>query len=435
MFVLSISSLKGGVGKTSVALGLASAAYTRGIPTLVVDMDPQADASTGLGIPVTTEVDVADVLAAPRSRVLERAIVPSSWSEGKVGHIDVVPGSPRAAEFDRPSLSDRYLRRMREALEKIGTGYRLVIIDCPPSLNGLTRAAWTASDQVAVVTEPGLFSVAAADRALRAAEELHRRNDVSLTPLGVVVNRVRPGSLEHGYRINELKEMFGPLVVDPPVPERTVLQQAQGSARPIHQWPGSAAAELATAFDGILERVLRAESARPGASTDEAGEEDSAAKTADTGTTNSAAEEPSPGATTTSTPTSTAPKSGAGKPGGEKSGAVKPGADTPAAGKPGVPKTAEGSTTAPDGKSAAGSVPSSRLTDPPPTVPLTVVKDTVTDSGKATTQAPAGPAKAQGTSAAGSAKTGNRKTGAAKADTSKTGTGKSGSANKPGSGA
>ncbi len=51
VLVLSISSLKGGVGKTSVTLGLASAAYNRGIPTLVVDMDPQADSSTGLDVP------------------------------------------------------------------------------------------------------------------------------------------------------------------------------------------------------------------------------------------------------------------------------------------------------------------------------------------------------------------------------------------------
>ncbi|GAA4388682.1 AAA family ATPase [Brevibacterium sp. NPDC049920] len=266
MLVLSVSSLKGGVGKTSVTLGLASAAYSRGIPTLVVDVDPQADASTGLDVPVTTEVDIADVLAAPKSRILDRAVVPSGWVGDRPGHIDVIPGSPRAAEFDRPSLTDRYLRRLKDAIAKVSSGYRLVLIDCPPSLNGLTRAAWTASDRVLIVTEPGLFSVAAADRALRATEELRRRNAQSLQPLGIVVNRVRPNSREHAYRFTELKEMFGPLVITPPLPERTVLQQAQGSARPIHSWPGRPAAELASAFDRILDRALRSEKMRrPGA--------------------------------------------------------------------------------------------------------------------------------------------------------------------------
>lgn len=262
VLVLSVSSLKGGVGKTSVTLGLASAAYSRGIPTLVIDMDPQADASTGLDIPVRTEVDIADVLAAPRKRILERAVVPSGWVGDQRGHIDVISGSPRAAEFDQPTLSLRYLRRLSEAIHKAGAGYRLVLIDCPPSLNGLTRAAWTASSRVLIVTEPGLFSVAAADRALRATDELRRRTASDLQPLGIVVNRARLQSREHSYRIEELREMFGPLVVNPPIPERTVLQQAQGSARPIHSWPGKPAAELAAAFDKILDRALRSERIR-----------------------------------------------------------------------------------------------------------------------------------------------------------------------------
>lgn len=260
--MLSVSSLKGGVGKTSVTLGLASAAFTRGIPTLVVDMDPQADASTGLDVPPSASVDVADVLANPRPKVLEKAIVPSGWTGEKKGHLDVIPGSPRAAEFDRPSLTDKYLRRLQDALDRVDRGYRLVLVDCPPSLNGLTRTAWTASNRVAVVTEPGLFSVAAADRALRATDELRRRTAKQLQPLGVVVNRVRPKSLEHEYRVEELKEMFGPLILNPPIPERTVLQQAQGSARPIHSWPGEPAAQLSLVFDQLLDRALRSEKVR-----------------------------------------------------------------------------------------------------------------------------------------------------------------------------
>lgn len=262
MLVLSISSLKGGVGKTSVTLGLASAAQSRGIPTLVVDMDPQADASTGLDVPISTPLDIADVLAAPKSKLAREAMVPSGWTDKGSSRLDVIPGSPRAAEFDRPSLSERYLKRLRDALDRVSDVYRLVIIDCPPSLNGLTRTAWTASNRVLVVTEPGLFSVAAADRALRASDELRKRTAKDLQPLGIALNRVRPSSREHSFRINELKDMFGPLVINPPLPERTVLQQAQGSARPIHQWPGRPASELARSFDKILDRALRSENIR-----------------------------------------------------------------------------------------------------------------------------------------------------------------------------
>ena len=124
-------------------------------------------------------------------------------------------------------------------------------------MNGLTRAAWMASQRVAVVTEPGLFSfVAAADRALRAVAELRRRGAPDLQPLGIIANRVRTSSVT-SFRVDEMREMFGPLLLTPPLSERTVLQQAQGSARPIHSWPGQAASELAGSFDALLDRGLR----------------------------------------------------------------------------------------------------------------------------------------------------------------------------------
>jgi cellulose biosynthesis protein BcsQ len=74
----------------------------------------------------------------------------------------------------------------------------------------------------------------------------------------LVVNRVRAQSLEHQFRIGELKDMFGPLVLAPQLPERTSLQQAQGAAKPVHAWPGDAAKEMADNFDQLLERVMRA---------------------------------------------------------------------------------------------------------------------------------------------------------------------------------
>ena len=75
-----------------------------------------------------------------------------------------------------------------------------------------------------------------------------------------VVQRVpfaRVQSLEHQFRIKELRDMFGPLVLSPQLPERTSLQQAQGAAKPLHIWPGESAQEMARNFDQLLERVLR----------------------------------------------------------------------------------------------------------------------------------------------------------------------------------
>jgi chromosome partitioning protein len=254
--VLSVSSLKGGVGKTTVTLGLASAAFARGVSTLVVDLDPQADVSTGMDVPVAA-VNVADVLASPKEKVVRAAITPSGWTRGRGGVVDVMVGSPAAINFDGPHPSVRDIWKLEEALAHVEAEYELVLVDCAPSLNALTRTAWAASDRVSVVTEPGLFSVAAADRALRAIEEIRRGLSPRLQPLGIIVNRARMQSLEHQFRIKELRDMFGPLVLSPQLPERTSLQQAQGAAKPLHVWPGESAQELAHMFDQLLDRVLR----------------------------------------------------------------------------------------------------------------------------------------------------------------------------------
>ena len=258
MHVLSVSSLKGGVGKTTVTLGLTSAAFARGLRTLVVDLDPQSDVSTGMDISVQGHLNIADVLASPKEKIVRAAISPSGWTRGRPGKIDVLIGSPSAINFDGPHPSIRDIWKLEEALAHLEGDYDLVLIDSAPSLNALTRTAWAASDRVVIVTEPGLFSVAAADRALRAVEEIRRGLSPRLQPLGIIVNRAKIQSLEHQFRIKELRDMFGPLVLSPQLPERTSLQQAQGAAKPLHVWPGESAEEMAHLFDQLLDRVIRA---------------------------------------------------------------------------------------------------------------------------------------------------------------------------------
>jgi chromosome partitioning protein len=256
VIVVSVCSMKGGVGKTSVVLGLASAALTRALPTLVVDLDPQADATTGLDVSEHTELTVAEVMASPRRKLLDSAAVPSGWSDGQAGLLDVLPGSPDSAGLDGPRPTEKSLLRLSQVLEK-AQGYRLVLIDCPPSFGGLTRSGLVASQRAIVVSEPALFSVTAADRALRAIHDLRASMAPRLQPLGVLINRYRERSPEHRYRVAELSTMFGPLVLSPAVAERSALQQAQGASQPVHRWPGPAAADLASAFDAHLSRIMR----------------------------------------------------------------------------------------------------------------------------------------------------------------------------------
>ncbi|MHA7221055.1 ParA family protein [Arthrobacter sp. RHLT1-20] len=273
MQVVSISSLKGGVGKTSVTTGLASAALAAGIPTLVVDLDPHADASTALGVRPGEHLDIGRMLKAPRRARLADNVVPSGWVEraGANGSapggsaesiLDVAVGSAYTGIYDRPDLGRRDLRRLSAVLAG-AEKYELVLIDCPPSLNGLTRMAWSASDKVTLVAEPGLFSVAGTERTMRAIQLFRGEFAPNLSPAGIVANRVRSGSAEHTFRLAEMQSMFGELLLSPHIPEQANWQQIQGAAHSIHHWPGDSAKNSAALFDALLANLLNSEGLQP----------------------------------------------------------------------------------------------------------------------------------------------------------------------------
>ncbi|MCV9995468.1 ParA family protein [Paeniglutamicibacter sp. ZC-3] len=260
--VVSISSLKGGVGKTSVTLGLASAALAAGIPTLVIDLDPHADASTGLGVRADGKMTIGRMLKAARKANLSENIVSSSWQSKAVSKrsltrvpvLDVAVGDAYTGIYDRPDLRARDLRRLTQLLSKT-SGYALVLIDCPPSLNGLTRMAWSASDRILLVAEPSLFSVAGTERTQRALEMFRKEYAPDLGRIDVVANRVRKDSDEHRFRLTEMRSMFGTSVLSPELPEFADWQQIQGAAYSVHQWPGRPAQKTAVLFDELLRNI------------------------------------------------------------------------------------------------------------------------------------------------------------------------------------
>jgi cellulose biosynthesis protein BcsQ len=258
---VSISSLKGGVGKTSVTLGLASAALAAGIRTLVVDLDPHADATTGLGVRATGQTDVGRLLKNARRGDLAANIVPSGWvatavknPAARASTLDVAMGSAYSGIYDRPDLGRRDQQRLSRLLSRV-EGYSLVLIDCPPSLNGLTRMAWTASNRVLLVAEPSLFSVAGTERTMRALDLFRQEFAPDLQTAGIVANRVRSTSNEHSFRLNEMRQMFGDLLLSPAIPEQANWQQIQGAAYSVHHWPGEPAQQASAYFDELLRSV------------------------------------------------------------------------------------------------------------------------------------------------------------------------------------
>jgi cellulose biosynthesis protein BcsQ len=256
--VLSISALKGGVGKTTVTLGLASAAMSRNLRTLVIDLDPQCNASIGLGAVGDFEYSAAEVIKKPRHNTVLRAIVVSSWAKGQTGRLDIMVGNPKLTLQNKGNPSFRSLWNIEQALATLENEYDLVLIDTPPSLGALTRMAWVASDRVLLVAEPAINSVISIEAAIKAFVELRNKVNRRVNLLGVLVNRLRASVAEHQYRVNELDELFGDLMLNPPLEEKTALQQSSGAGKSIHSWPGQSAAKLASRFDALLETALEA---------------------------------------------------------------------------------------------------------------------------------------------------------------------------------
>jgi len=252
MLVTSVLSLKGGVGKTTVTLGLAGAAWDRGLRTLVIDLDPQANTSTGLdlGRAFTT---AAQVLAHPAPGALAAAVSASEWGPNVHG----VVGSRTLDYFTGPAaLPPASLRIAMGGL----TDYDVVLIDTPPSLGSLTRNALTASTLALVVTEPSLYSLHGAQQALEAVDAA-RADNLRLQAGGIVVNRWRAQATEHRYRMDELTAAHGHLLFTPPIPERVAVQQAAGACVPVQVWRSQGAREVSDVFEDYLDRILKHRSA------------------------------------------------------------------------------------------------------------------------------------------------------------------------------
>ncbi len=169
MRVVSVVSLKGGVGKTSVTLGLAGAAWDRGLKTLVVDLDPQRNATTVLD-PAEVRFTSTDLLADPGAGLLPQALVVSGWGP----EVSVVAADGLLERYNAYTGRDATLH-LRIALSGLAD-VDLVLIDSPPSLGGLTRNALAAADFALVVTEPSLFALQGARAALEAVQAVQADN-------------------------------------------------------------------------------------------------------------------------------------------------------------------------------------------------------------------------------------------------------------------
>jgi len=244
--IVALLNQKGGVGKTTVTLGLASAAAEAEQSVLVVDLDPQGSSTWVLGVdPGDVEVSTAEVLGKTSPA---DAIIETEWSP----YVHLMPASNRLQprEHGKPA-------RLRQALQQVAEGYDAVLIDCPPSLGNLTTSGLTAADHAVIVVEPSSLGLRGIASVADLIDDVWDEHNTDLELAGVIVNKVPAISGEADRRYDELTLIVGKKAIwQPVVPQRVIVNQAIGERRPIHSY-GARSIDVSYAFDQLWKKLRR----------------------------------------------------------------------------------------------------------------------------------------------------------------------------------
>lgn len=264
--IVSISSLKGGVGKTSVTLGLASAALHGGLKTLVIDFDARADTSTGLQAATDTP-DITSIMVGHHDSAFLSSVAASGWNANagtptiftstpySEGRVHVARGSDRSVQLDSREANG-YIERLNRLVEYTEDTYDLILIDCPHSMGTLTSIGWAVSQRVLSIAEPTDPSLSNTEKALRGIVEFQEESGYRVDGVGVVVNKVNPENTEHQSQLNKMRSRFGALVVEPVLHENPALHRARQAAFPIHYWREEESIDSATRFTRLLAGLM-----------------------------------------------------------------------------------------------------------------------------------------------------------------------------------
>jgi chromosome partitioning protein len=228
---LTVANQKGGVGKTTTAINLGTALAAVGERVLILDADPQGNASTGLGVPrAQRKTTLYDVLMG--QALLGDAIVNTS-----VPGLDIVPADADLSGVEiELGAHPRRSYRLKEALAGL-TGraepYGYVLIDCPPSLNLLTVNAMTAADAVLVPLQCEFFALEGLTQLMRTVELVRGSLNPSLEIQGVVLTMYDRRNSLSDQVARDVREHFGDKVYDAVIPRNVRVSEAPSFGKPV----------------------------------------------------------------------------------------------------------------------------------------------------------------------------------------------------------
>jgi chromosome partitioning protein len=227
--IIAIANQKGGVGKSTTAVSLGAALAEIGYRVLVADLDPQGNASTGLGIRhEARDVTVYDVVVAEAD--IHEAIVPTP-----LDRLHAVPATIdlAGAEIELVSQFSRETR-LKKAIEPVSEGvYDFILLDCPPSLGLLTINALTAAEELIVPIQCEYYALEGLGQLLRNVSLVQQNINAGLRLSGIVMTMFDPRTKLSEQVVQEVQRYFGQLVYDVIIPRTVRLSEAPGYGQPI----------------------------------------------------------------------------------------------------------------------------------------------------------------------------------------------------------
>jgi chromosome partitioning protein len=248
--VLVISNQKGGVGKTTTAISLGAALVARGQRVLIIDLDPQANATSGLGVGKSGAIHAV---------LLKEQPITESVVHTELEGLDLIPSGPdmAGAEVELVPVMGREFR-LRHALRAVAALYDTVIVDCPPSLGLLTVNALTAGDGVLVPVQCEYYALEGLAQLLDTIEAVRQRLNDRLEVLAIVLTMEDRRNRLSMQVIEEVRKHFPRLVARTRIPRTVRLAEAPSYGKPISLYdPSSRAAKAYADLAREIEQRLR----------------------------------------------------------------------------------------------------------------------------------------------------------------------------------